>query len=374
MGFDSAAPGDAGSMGEPTDLIVSVTEDRMAGPPTMSSLAELPAGTPGLSLREALAIANNRTGPDRITFDPSVFRAGATGAAGAPIAIDTALEVGDTGTTIEAAGVPVTLMGKAGYAGTLLRVTGAAAVIDGLTLRGGGTAIEAAAVAGLVIHGFTIDDTSSDAIRIDGCAQVTITDGRIERAAGDPLLLRTTTDASVERNFISLLTKSGSVHGINLESVSRSHLIDNIIDPGEAFLINLTDSSDNEVIGNTLDRGDTGLTIFGNSQRNLVCRNVVISPLADSVYIDSPASDNTIVNNTFYLAPDITDAGMNTSAANNLVSSEATDFVDPASYDFHLTAGVPAIDAATDLGLDMLPGQPARFLGQAPDLGAVESF
>jgi hypothetical protein len=49
------------------------------------------------------------------------------------------------------------------------------------------------------------------------------------------------------------------------------------------------------------------------------------------------------------------------------------DPADGASDSDHLVDGAPAIDGGTDLGLDMLPDQPARFLGSAPDLGAVES-
>jgi hypothetical protein len=255
-------------------------------------------------------------------------------------------------------------------------VTGTDAVIDGITLRGGGVAVEAVGVSGLAARHLAILDTAREAIRIDGCSQIAVEDSRIERAMGDPMFVRSTTEARLARNVIALRSKTGSVHGIYLETVDHSHILDNVIDPGEAFLINLTDSSDNEVIGNILDRGDTGVTLFGTSRRNFVFRNVVISPVSDSVYVAAETADNTIVNNTFYLASNIVDAGVNTKAANNLVSSRAEDFVDPAApaYNFHLVTGCPSIDAADDLGYDMLPDQQARFLGLGPDLGAVESY
>jgi hypothetical protein len=334
----------------------------------MSSISELPPGTVGLSLREALAIASHRAGPDRIGFDPAAFPAGAV------IAVDAELEVGGDGTTIDATTVAVTVAGRPSYTGTLLHVTGTDVVLDGIALRGGGIAVEATGVSGLAVRRLAIFDTSREAIWIDGCSQITIEDSRIERSMGDPMFVRATDDARVARNFIALRTKMGSVHGIYLVGVNRSHIIDNVVDPGDAWLISLTDSSDNEVSGNILDRGDTGLTIFGTSQRNFVFRNVVISPAQDSIYVDSTPTDNTIVNNTFYLASDIVNNGINTTAKNNLVSTSAEDFVDPAAYDFQLVTGCPSIDAATDLGYDMLPDQPALFLGMGPDLGAVESY
>jgi hypothetical protein len=56
---------------------------------------------------------------------------------------------------------------------------------------------------------------------------------------------------------------------------------------------------------------------------------------------------------------------MNTLAAD-------TGFVDPASYDFHITSA-QGIDQGVDVGQDMLPHSSERFLGTAPDLGAVET-
>ena len=247
-------------------------------------------------------------------------------------------------------------------------------VIDGLTLDLGGTAVTATSVSGLAVRHLTIHDTAGDAVHVDGCTNVAIDDSRIERAVGDPVFVRATTDAFVRRNFVSLLAKNGSVHGVYLETVTRGHVIDNIIDPGSAYLVNLTDTVDTEVIGNILDRGDTGVTLFGTSHDNVVFRNVVISPAYDSVYVQGGAMANHITNNTFYMAPDVTDLGIGTMAVNNLISSAPGDFVDPPTYDFHLVAGSAAIDMATDLGQDMLPSSPARFLGAGPDLGGVESY
>lgn len=46
----------------------------------------------------------------------------------------------------------------------------------------------------------------------------------------------------------------------------------------------------------------------------------------------------------------------------------------PASFDFRLTFGSPAIDTALDLGLPLIPGAPGNFLGAGPDYGGRESY
>lgn len=367
LGFDRAPGAPDGASDSAPPLIVSLTQDRMAGPASLSAVADLPPGTTGLSLREALVIASNHPGPDSIQFDATALPAGTI------IAIAAELVVGDTGTAIEAATLGIIVAGTPGYAGPLFRVTGNAAVIDGLELRGGGTGVEAGAVSGLVMRQLAIHDTAGDAIHVDGASQLTIDGSRIERAGGTPVLVRSTRDAFVQHNFVSLADKTARIAGIDLQAVTGVHVLGNTIDPGNAFLVSLTDSSDNEVIDNILDRGDTGVTLFGDSHRNLVFRNVVISPAADSVFIDAPATGNTIVNNTFYMAGAIVDGSTGTVAQNNLISTNTGQFVHAALYDFHLVDGDPAIDGGTDLGLDMLPDQPARFFGSAPDLGAVES-
>jgi parallel beta-helix repeat protein len=363
---DAQAPqGDAPDTPDPR-LIVTLTDDRMAGPPTMSSLSELAPGTVGLSLREALTIANHRAGSDVIEFDAAL-------PAGATIMISAPLVIGGAGTQINAKGA-ITVTAATGYAGALLLVNGAAAAIEGLRLQGGTAGIQALGVAGITVRGMRILDTLGHAIRFESCSQLVIESNKIERAGGDSLHLYSTADALVRDNFVVLGAKTGAIHGFWLEEVNRSRIIGNIIDPGEAHLMRLTNSSDNEIVGNVLDRGESGIVIYGNSQRNVMFRNVVISPIYDSVFIEGGAANNTVVNNTFYKAPDLVDMGTNTVAGNNLVSDNIADFVQPTIYDFHLVAGHAAIDAAIDLGFDMLPDTPERYLGTKPDIGAVESY
>jgi parallel beta-helix repeat protein len=373
FGFDPRAAPDAQDPQDAdestTRLIVTLAEDRMAGPPTMSSLADLAPGSVGLSLREALTIANHRPGSDVVAFDPAALPAGST------ILINSALVVGGDGTRIDAKGA-IAVGAATGYAGALIQVNGTGAVLDGLTLRGGTFGIQALAVGGITIRGLTIQDTLDHAIQLDSCSQVVVEDNRIERAGGDSLHLYSTTEALVQRNFVVLGAKTGTIAGFALEDVNRSRFLDNIIDPGEAHLIRLTNSSDNEIVGNILDRGESGIVLRGASNGNFVFRNVVTAPIYDSVFIEAPGANNKIINNTFYEASDVVDGGTGTMAVNNLVSDNSADFVDPKppAYNFHLVAGHAAIDTGADLGLDMLPAAPERFLGSKPDTGAVESY
>lgn len=370
LGFEDlrTAP-DAADPMDPT-LRVSVEVDRMAGPPTLSSLDQLSPGTLGLSLREALTIATNRAGPDRIVFDPGVFAPTTP----VTVALGSTLVLGDDATTLDATGAGVVLGPGAGFSGALLRVTGNGDELIGLTLQQGDIGISALGVTGLAIRLVHALDTVGEAVRLENVAQVTVEDSRIDHAGPAPIHIITSTDTIVQRTFVALAAKTGTVYGVRVEGSQRIHVVDCTIDPGTAWMISLDASSDNEVIGNIVDGGDTGITLTGGSNRNHLFRNVVMAPNTDSVYVDGQSNDNIVENNTFYMIADITDEGVNTVARNNLVSANVTDFVAPAGYDFHLVAGSASIDAATDVAQDMLPDAPARFLGAAPDLGAVESY
>ena len=371
FGFNDQVGGDASVDAVPdTALHVTITSDRMAGPSTLASIDELPAGTVGLSIREALAIANNHVGPDRVVFDPQVFPTSAP----ISLVLDSALVVGDTATVLDASTAGVTLVPRAGLAGPLANVTGTDGTVDGLVFQGGDVAISAIGVTGLVIRRVHALDTIGDAFHLDNVANATIEDSRVDRAGPAPIHISASTDSTVQRTFVALAAKTGTVYGVRVEQSSRIHLVDNTVDPGTAWMISLQGTVDSEVIGNVIDGGDSGIVLTGTSDRNLVFRNVVMAPAYDSVYLDATAHDNVVLNNTFFMASNVTDAGLNTSAKNNLVSVTAADFVAPAAYDFHLAAGNPAVDAAADVGQDMLPASAARFLGAGPDLGAVESY
>ena len=362
LGFADQPPADGAPPS--TDLVVDVATDRLAGGPTIASLADLPPSTQGLSLREALTIAANRAGPDLVRFSfatPTTI----TIASELVVAADTALDA--TGNT-------VTIAPAAAYTGALLHVTGDNAAISSLALSGGADAVRAVSVANLTLKSLSLATPTGDGIHLESCTHCEIDDCRVDHAAGEPVLVRTSSDLFVRRAFVALASKAGTLHGIEVESSSQIHILDSIIDPGTAWMIDLQDTTDSEITGNVIDGADTGITLFGTTARIAIFRNVVTNPAQDSIYVDASVTDTTITNNTFYNAPDITNNGVNTTEVNTLLSTNAADFVAPATYDFHLVAGSTSIDAATDVGQDMLPDSPARYLGAGPDLGAVESF
>lgn len=334
-------------------LVVSSTSDGVGEPGT-------------LSIRDALLAAEADSNPNRIVFDADVFPA--------TITLASPLVIASPATTIDATGLDVVLTTAAGFSGNMIEVSANDVILDNLTFTGAGSAISSTQTTGLVVRHATIRDIVGAGIRLDTCTNAAIEDARIERAGSTPISLMASSDVRVQRVFVELSAKIGVVYGIYVEQSSQVHLLDNIIDPGSAHLIRLQNASNNEISGNILDRGDAGIVLTGGSSNNVIVRNVVISPVYDSVYVEAGGTANEIAHNTFYLASDVIDAGTGTIAANNLVSTVAADFVDVASYDFHLVAGSTAIDAASDLGLDLLPDQPARFFGAAPDIGGVESY
>ncbi len=322
----------------------------MAGPPTMASIDELAAGTVGLSLREALVIAANHDGPDTVAFDPTAFPAGAQ----RQIAVGSELVVGGDATTLVASD-GVAVAPAQGYTGTLVHVTGTNATISSLSVQG----------------------PADEGIRVEGTSLVALQACHVAIAGTLPIHVLASTDVTIDQAYVVLAAKTGTVYGVRLESSQRVHVTNSYIDPGTAWMISLQDTADSEIRGNVLEGADTGIVLFGASDRNTIFMNIAMSPAYHCVYIDSAPANNVVLNNTSYMAAGggFADAGVGTMVLNNLDSTSAADFVSPTTNDFHLVAGSPSIDAATDVGQDMLPDDPTRrFLGNGPDLGAVESY
>ncbi len=352
-------------------IVVSVLEDRMAGPATMTSAGELPAGTSGLALREALAIVTNNPDFDLILFDDEVFSEASPGA----ITLGSGLEIRASGITldcggaVEFVGVPVGIRDSQD-------VTIKACHLNAL----GGDALSVSNSSGITIESNVILDSEGRSILVDSsdgvCSGISIVSNRIERAGADLIGVYDCKNVRIEDNFMNIGDK-GAQRGIHFERVVDSSIAKNIIDPGEARLINFQDSSNNTIQGNILDRGDAGVVLYGVSKSNLITMNVAMDMVFDGFYVGGEALDNIIVNNTmFRCSTALVDGGTGTITGNNLVSTDPSEFIDPTPgpYDFRLALDSPHIDAGAELGYDCLPDDPALFLGDAPDLGAVESY
>lgn len=374
---------------DPLDgLVVTRTDNRAEGGPALASIAELPAE--GLSLREAITIANNHPGPDRITFDRDVFPVGAP----AVIRIDRELELDGDDTEVDGTSRGVQLDAAPGFSEKLLEVEGTGVTLRALGFGAGGTkprivvegdaatlvnlefvggpiAIKIENAADTKVADTNILTGSDIGISLEATTGATLENVRIDRVIGDPIFASNTSDLTIRACTIVISDKTLG-RGIRLENTSRSFILDNLVDPGPAQLISMQDSSDNEIIGNVLDGGNVGIALFGTSSRNLMFRNVIMGSTDEAMFVDATAVTNRILNTTLFNAAAISDSAPDTQIANTLDAT--TGFVAPVTYDFRLVPGNPSIDQGTDLGLDMLPDSPERFLGAAPDLGAVESF
>ncbi len=373
---------------DPADaFFVTTTMDRLAGPASMTSVDEVTE--PGLSLREALTIAGNRDGAQTILFDSKVFPASAP----ATIMLDSTLEVAGEGTRIDARNRGVALETADG---PLLRFTGDGQALLGATVIGGtgprillqgtsdarieSTAFPApGATAVAVINardgaliGLVIGQPTADAIKLDHTTGLELAALSIDRPDGFQIFAESCANLDIHDSTLTL-DKTATNPGIRLEETNDSNIHDNLIDPGPVQLISLESSANNVIEANILDGGSASITLFGTSTDNLVMRNVMIGASDEPMFIDAPATGNRVINNTLYMTGGISDDAPDTQIENTLSSDLPSDFVDPDAYDFRLSADNPAIDAGVDTGLDLLPDSAERFLGAAPDLGAVET-
>jgi Right handed beta helix region len=372
-------------------LVVTTIEDRLAGPPTMMSEDEVLADD--LSLREALTIAANRPKGDAILFSGRVFPFDAPGV----ITLDSTLEVAGSNTVVDASGRGVVIEGRTNFDLPQIHITGDSNVVLGVTVRGGmATRILVEDAVSARVDTVRFAPPGAGAIRVENSRQVLLAALTIEQPAGIAIEITTTTDlkvkaATIEQpqgvaiaasnsteleilNSTIVLDKTADQPGIQLDTVDRSKIHDNVIDPGPVQLINLNSSSNNEIVGNILDGGNAGITLFGASLANLCFRNVIMNCSSEAVAIDDIALGNRMINTTIYMSNGISNGAADTEITGTLETAEPGDFRDPARYDFRLALHSPSIDAGTDLGLDYLPDLPERFLGSAPDLGAVETL
>jgi len=224
-------------------FLVTTTEDRLAGPPTLASPDDLTGGATGLSLREAVVIAGNRAGDDVIRFDPDRFPRWAP----AEISLQSDLpDLARAGTTIDGSGAGVLVSATVpdgvfhvtadrveirslflgGRDGPQIRVDLASGVrVEDNQFEGGAHAVEATGTTGLVVAGNRIAGSTAEAILVDGGTGATIAGNRIERAAGDPVGIHDATDALVDANFVIVGDKTAG-RGVHLERVSRSVIKD----------------------------------------------------------------------------------------------------------------------------------------------------
>jgi parallel beta-helix repeat protein len=396
-------------------VVVTFGEDRLAGDDTILSVDDLDPGTVGLSLREAIIIANNTPEHDLIVFDPKFYKPGA----GTQLVLESTLPrlTGD-GTAIDARAADVTLVadfgrpafeieandillrnmklsGSAGcglvdvFGGERITIEGNAFDTPGsgliATLATELNLLENSMVAteddgfrisessGVTIRGNTMTDLLGRGLVITDTNNVRIQHNYMEHVAGDQMVIRDGTNINVEFNEV-LINNKTTQKGVQFIRVHDSRVCDNFIDPGAARLIALEDSNNNQIEGNILDRGDIGVALMGTSTENMVFRNIVIQSAEVGLYITDAAIGNTLVHNTIHASGGIAVSDESTQTiGNNLITDASLSYLDPRNYDYHLAPGSEHIDAGELLGYDCVPGSSALYWGAAPDLGAVET-
>src|SRR5262249_32980780 len=140
----------------------------------LASIDELPPDS-GLSLREAITIAQNRAGRDRIVFDSEVFPV----AQPATIALDSTLNVaGETTIDARATGGGVELPAT----GSVFEIDGDDVTLRGMRVRGGVRGIDVTNVSNIRLERLAIESPTAEGIYVEGSSQTTIVDCVIDGA------------------------------------------------------------------------------------------------------------------------------------------------------------------------------------------------
>lgn len=398
-------------------FIVSSAEDRLAGPVTIASRFDLDAGTEGVSLREAITMANNFEGSNLIIFDSEVFpEEGQTSivlTSPLPTFVDanTAIDASNRGVELVASDagafhieandisisginfiststtpvISIESANSVGLRGNFFKAATTAITAtnaNDLTIEGNefrdsaGDAIAVATAVDLSVIGNHFEDLEESALRVADITTATIDENTLLHVGGTQMVIADSTLVGINRNNIVIDNKT-SQKGVRFERVIESRICDNFIDPGTAHMVSLEDSSDNIIEGNILDRGHAGVVLEGESARNMVFRNIIIESEYDGVYVSSSSNDNIVVHNTIHNASSpLVFSSDTVTSGNNLITSDddgGVAYIDPANYDFRLVEGSPNIDAGEELGYDCVPGSAELYWDEAPDLGAVET-
>ena len=160
-----------------------------------------------------------------------------------------------------------------------------------------------------------------------------------------------------------------------------------------SYEINIPEGGEAYVIGNLIQQkvggqnimisfGDGDGTQYAGSKLFVIANTFVSEATGNATFIRTTQADAqvTVIDNLLVGAGTLTSGGVVTMMGN--LATTAPGFVDPASYDYHLAAGSPAIDTGVDPGAAMLApvldyvhpaGTETRTtVGAAIDVGAYE--
>jgi len=338
---EDAAGGSAS--GESLPLFVSTAVDEE----DVGATRDDPMGT-GLSLREAILIANAEPGHQAISFES------------------------DYSVVLDSQGLP-TITESLDLVGV--------ATIDGRNLPASVVCLETTG-SDILISSFSFENCPTEPIIVQGGSRVEISDCTVVDAGNS--IAVTGDDHRVLRNEI--LRSPGA--GIWCDASSTLIEGNRIVDTGVG--ISFTDAgSASRAIGNVIIRNHIGIGLFAPAGVIVVHNTVHDSDFGVTINgaTDVDVQNNVIVG-SLESGVDLTAGGFLAFDA-NLFWANAVDctnctpgaasvfadpnFEDPDNDDLNLAPLSPAIDQAIDLGYDRNSTAPGLFNGAAPDMGALES-
>lgn len=312
-------------------------------------------GGSGLSLREALQLANAMGGAQTVTFDPGIV-----------VELSTPLPDVTEAVTLWAAGAAVNATNMAGNANCF-------------TIRAGPTL-----VSGLEFYGCPakpiLVDTGSD-IQITGCyfhdneqpvqtasSAGTVTIGPDNRLVG------------------------GASHGIALYSPNAEVVGNTFLESASNGVFVAGTSTGTRIVGNLIVRCGNGVGLASTADGAVVWHNTIVQSVNSAVVIGQasgadvrnnilthsgdyglvgPDGNFAAQDNNLFFQSGIADCTCDTLGPSSVTMDPA--YTDAASDDFTLSASSPAIDAGVDTGIDRNGSRAGLFDGDAPDIGYVET-
>jgi nitrous oxidase accessory protein NosD len=398
--FAGAVRADDGS------LIVTTLDDELDGGAGIVSMAEA-GGADDLSLREAMVIANNRYGPDTITFSSAIFPAGVektikvadgwNNAQPLPPIVDryTTIDGGDAVVVLDCSN-PTFSSGS-----RMLEVRVDHVTLSNIRLQdfnpGNGNCLYAYDVRYLEVSGCSFvrcgDTGGGDVVSLTYVSNSDLSGNQVQRASscvfthGNSLTTFSGNEISYcdqagirAVNTQSLVLSDNSIHdcagqGILLDQVARNVLIlgNKIWANGDGIRVS-PDANQHEIYFNTLVGNSVGVNLQGAVSGIQLINNISALNLQYGIQVGDQAQI-TAHHQLFF--DNGGDALSGTRAFSSLGRLGATDvladpaFTDTAGGDFTPSAG--AIDRGVDLGYDRNGALQGSFNGVAPDIGAIET-
>jgi hypothetical protein len=348
MGGTSGAGGSGGASGAGGLIVTTNADENDAGAtPTM------PGGT-GLSLREAITIANATAGAQTITFQNGVV-----------VALTNTLPTITQSTTILGGSVNGTALAN----GRDCLVVGAGpSVIDGLAVTG--------------CPGKPISVTGGNDVHISNC---TVTQN------AEPLEVGSVAGTGTIIGPGNVITGSAG-HCVAVYNSGTLVLDNRIIGCGTNGIFVSGRSATTSVIGNLIVRAETGIGMAVGATGTVMWFNTVAQSVLHGINVGNSAT-NDMRNNILAFNGDAGTWGQDSrfsqqnynlffgntnGTCSPCIPGPNSVFLDPrfvnaAADDYTLQAGSPAIDAGTPVAVDRNGAGSGNFNGTAPDLGYWEA-